>query len=104
MIDADYRGPVSVIFLNLLNRHIEIKKGSRFAQIVFQKAINHPFLREVENFKDKTQRVQGSFGSTGFKKMSAGKTFANKYIPKYVPEDLPWYERDGLLTYIDQLK
>ena len=36
--------------------------------------------------------------------MSAGKIFANNYIPKYVPEDLPWYERDGLLTYIDQLK
>ena len=36
--------------------------------------------------------------------MSAGKAFANKYIPKYVPEDLPWYETDGLLIYIDQLK
>ena len=36
--------------------------------------------------------------------MSAGNIFANHYIPKYVPEDLPWYERDGLLTYIDQLK
>ena len=36
--------------------------------------------------------------------MSAGKIFANDYIPKYVPEGLPWYERDSLLTYIDQLK
>ena len=36
--------------------------------------------------------------------MSASKIFANNYIPKYVPEDLPWCERDGLLTYIDQLK
>ena len=36
--------------------------------------------------------------------MSAGKIFVNKYIPKYVPEDLPWYERNGLLIYIDQLK
>ena len=36
--------------------------------------------------------------------MSAGKIFANKYIPKYVAEDLPWYEREGLLTYIDQMK
>ena len=37
--------------------------------------------------------------------MSAGIIFANNYIPKYVLEDLPWYERDGLLlTYIDQLK
>ena len=38
------------------------------------------------------------------KNMSASKIFANNYIPKYVPEDLPWCERDGLLTYIDQLK
>ena len=38
------------------------------------------------------------------KNMSAGIIFANNYIPKYVLEDLPWYERDGLLTYIDQLK
>ena len=37
------------------------------------------------------------------KNMSAGKTFANNYIPRYVPKDLPWYERDGLITYIDQL-
>ena len=36
--------------------------------------------------------------------MSEGKIFANKYIPKYVPENLPWYKRDELLTYIDQLK
>ena len=36
--------------------------------------------------------------------MSSRKIFANKYIPKYVPEDLSWYEKDGLLTYIDQLK
>ena len=36
--------------------------------------------------------------------MSAGKIFANKYIPKYVPEDLPWNEKNGLLSYKDQLK
>ena len=32
------------------------------------------------------------------------KTFVNKYIPEYTPNNLEWYERDGLLTYIDQLK
>ena len=32
------------------------------------------------------------------------KTFVNKYIPEYTPNNLKWYERDGLLTYIDQLK
>ena len=28
----------------------------------------------------------------------------NNYIPEYVLSNLKWYERDGLLTYIDQLK
>ena len=68
VIDTDYRGPVSVIFFNFSNRHIEIEKGSRFALIVFQKVANHPVLREVENFEDnKTQRGEASFGSTGLK-------------------------------------
>ena len=68
VIDADYRGPVSDIVFNFSNRHVEIEKGSRFAQIVFQKVANHPVLREVENFEDnKTQRGEGSFGSTGLK-------------------------------------
>lgn len=28
----------------------------------------------------------------------------NNYISEYVPSDLKWYERDGLMTYIDQAK
>ena len=28
----------------------------------------------------------------------------NNYIPEYVTEDVPWYERDGIITYIDQAK
>lgn len=32
------------------------------------------------------------------------KIFANSFVPQYVPEDLPWYERDGLMTCVDQLK
>ena len=30
--------------------------------------------------------------------------FVNSYIPPYVKDDLKWYERDGLLTYVDRLK
>ena len=29
---------------------------------------------------------------------------ASSYIPKYVKPDLKWYERDGLITYIDKIK
>ena len=28
----------------------------------------------------------------------------NSYIPKYVKPDMKWYERDGLMTYVDQIK
>ena len=28
---------------------------------------------------------------------------SNSYIPPYVKSDLKWYEKDGLLTYIDRL-
>ena len=32
------------------------------------------------------------------------KNLVDKYVPDVVPKDLKWYERDSLLTYIDQLK
>ena len=28
----------------------------------------------------------------------------NNYIPKYIPDDLPWYERNGLMTRLDKIK
>ena len=28
----------------------------------------------------------------------------NNYIPEYIPDDLPWYERDGLMTQLDKIK
>ena len=30
--------------------------------------------------------------------------FTNNYIPEFVPDNLKWYERDSLMTYIDKLK
>ena len=30
--------------------------------------------------------------------------YKNKYIPPFVKQNLKWYERDGLITYIDQLE
>lgn len=29
---------------------------------------------------------------------------ANNYVPDYVPSNLPWYERDGLMTWYNQRK
>ena len=28
----------------------------------------------------------------------------NKYVPEFIPSDLKWYERDGLMTWYDQVK
>lgn len=66
MMNAYYRGPVAVIFFNFSNKVFEISKGSRFAQIIFQK-IAAPTLTEVDKFENSIQRGQGSFGSTGLK-------------------------------------
>ena len=65
VIDADYREPIAVVFLNFSDKTLVIEKSDKFCQIVFQKTANHPVLREVDNFnEDKTDRGEGSFGST----------------------------------------
>ena len=28
----------------------------------------------------------------------------NNYVPDFVPQDLPWYERNGLMTWYEQIK
>ena len=67
VIDSNNRGPVCVLFFNFSNNIIEIEKGSRFAQIAFQKC-GCSSLREVETFDARsTLRGQNDFGSTGLK-------------------------------------
>ena len=65
--DSDYRDPVSVIFFRVSDKSIEIEKDNRFCQIVFHRIANHPVLKEVDKFEDKTDRGEGSFGSTNKK-------------------------------------
>ena len=38
------------------------------------------------------------------KKEMSNKKFDNRFIPTFVPNDLPWYERDGLMTWYEQCK
>ena len=69
IIGANYRGPIVVLFFNFSDKVVEVGKGERFCQIVFQKIANNPLLREVDNFiEDQTGRGEGSFGSTKNKK------------------------------------
>ena len=62
-IDADYRGEVKVILVNLGREPFTVRSGDRVAQMVFQK-IMRVSLREVRDLP-RTERGSGGFGSTG---------------------------------------
>ena len=64
-IDADYRGEIKVILINLGKKKFVLEKGSRIAQMVLC-PIAKAKIREVENL-EKTDRGSGGFGSTGIK-------------------------------------
>lgn len=62
-IDADYRGEVKVILVNLGKEPFAIKNGDRIAQMVFKKLARVEW-KPVANLEG-TARGQGGFGSTG---------------------------------------
>ena len=62
-IDADYRGEIKVILINLSSETQTITNGDRIAQMVFQK-VEQVELVAVENINE-TVRGTGGFGSTG---------------------------------------
>ena len=64
-IDADYRGEVGVILVNLSNQDYVVEDGERIAQMVIAK-YEQPSWEEVENLIE-TERGSGGFGSTGIK-------------------------------------
>ena len=64
-IDADYRGEIGVILVNLSNDEFEIVNGERIAQLVIAKHERAEWL-SVESLSD-TVRGEGGFGSTGNK-------------------------------------
>ena len=64
-IDADYRGELKVILINLGKETFKIEKGFRIAQMVICPVVKAQF-EEVDNLND-TKRGKGGFGSTGTK-------------------------------------
>jgi len=64
-IDADYRGEIGVILVNLSNEDFVIENGERVAQMVIAKHEQAEWSL-VENLSD-TERGAGGFGSTGKK-------------------------------------
>jgi len=62
-IDADYRGEVKVILINLGDEDFTIRRGERIAQMVIAPVVQGQWT-EVESLAD-TARGAGGFGSTG---------------------------------------
>ena len=64
-IDADYRGEVGVILINLSSEVFIVENGERIAQLVIAKHERAEWM-EVETLSE-TERGAGGFGSTGVK-------------------------------------
>ena len=62
-IDADYRGEVGVILVNLSDKAFTVNPGERIAQMVVAR-YERVEWEEVEQL-DRTERGEGGFGSTG---------------------------------------
>lgn len=64
-IDADYRGEIGVILINLSNEDFVVENGERIAQLIIAKH-ERAVWEEVEVLGE-TKRGEGGFGSTGVK-------------------------------------
>ncbi|MDI1254808.1 MAG: dUTP diphosphatase [Flavobacterium sp.] len=64
-IDADYRGEIGVILVNLSNEAFVVENGERIAQLIIAKHERAEWT-EVEVLTE-TSRGEGGFGSTGVK-------------------------------------
>ena len=64
-VDADYRGEIGVILVNLSNESFVIQNGERIAQLIIAKHERADWI-EVQELSE-TSRGTGGFGSTGVK-------------------------------------
>ena len=64
-IDADYRGEIGVILVNLSNQTFTIQNGERIAQLIIAKHERAEW--ELVSELSETSRGEGGFGSTGLK-------------------------------------
>jgi len=62
-IDADYRGEIKVLLINLGAEPVTIDHGMRIAQMIFSPVLKATF--QLTNRLDDTLRGDGGFGSTG---------------------------------------
>ena len=71
-IDADYRGEIQVILVNLGMESFEIQRGTRIAQMVIA-PVRRVTIIETRSL-DATERESGGFGSTGMAAKRTGET------------------------------
>ncbi|WP_288980771.1 dUTP diphosphatase [uncultured Flavobacterium sp.] len=64
-VDADYRGEIGVILVNLSNEDFIIENGERIAQLIIAKHERAEWIEATE--LSETSRGEGGFGSTGVK-------------------------------------
>ncbi|MBQ9340299.1 MAG: dUTP diphosphatase [Paludibacteraceae bacterium] len=64
-IDADYRGEIGIILINLSGEAVTIEPGERIAQMVIARH-EQPQIIEVSELSD-TERGEGGFGHSGVK-------------------------------------
>jgi dUTP pyrophosphatase len=62
-IDADYRGEIGIILINLGNAPFTVRRKDRIAQMVVQKVVKADL--DLRDELDSTKRNQGGFGHTG---------------------------------------
>ncbi|UYN98999.1 MAG: dUTP diphosphatase [Devosia sp.] len=62
-VDADYRGEVMVILINMGQQSFRIERGERIAQMIVAPVMQPAFV--VSETLDETERGAGGFGSTG---------------------------------------
>lgn len=63
VIDADYRGKISVLLANMSNENFTVKVGDRIAQIIIEQIHDVTFVQTSQ--LDDTERGSNGFGSTG---------------------------------------
>lgn len=64
-VDADYRGEVMVLLVNLSDKDFVVNDGERIAQMVIAKHEQGEFVEVAE--LDETERGEGGYGHTGVK-------------------------------------
>jgi dUTP pyrophosphatase len=64
-VDADYRGEVGVVLINLSQEDFVVEDGERIAQMVIARHEQADF--ELVEVLDETERGEGGYGHTGTK-------------------------------------